>query len=230
MNHKCLNVLCAEGEAGVCGVLTKLLRPGRYVIESCADGLEAQFRATSDLFQMIILDAMLPLRNGFEVCRYLRQNAVHAPILVLGTRDLNQKIDAFAAGCDDYLAKPFDLTELQLRVEALMRRVYKYASRPLTSYELNETHIDFVRGLVVKGGEQTNLRKRECAVLRYLIERRGRVVTRDELLQAVWGYTCLLQTRIVDIHIRFLRKKIESQSRSPEFIKTVHGEGYRFEH
>lgn len=88
---------------------------------------------------------------------------------------------------------------------------------------------DYTR-LVVRGAEQTNLRKRECAVLRYLIERKGRVVTRDELLQNVWGYSSLLQTRVVDTHIRLLRKKLDSESRSSEFIKTVHGEGYRFEH
>ena len=128
------------------------------------------------------------------------------PVLILGTRDLNQKIAGFASGCDDYLAEPYEVTELQLRVEALMRRAYRYASRPLTSYELNGTHIDFVRRLVVRGAEQTNLRKRECAVLRYLIERKGRVVTRDELLQNVWGYSSLLQTRVVDTHIRLLRK------------------------
>ncbi len=142
-------------------------------------------------------------------------------VLILGTRDLNQKIAGFASGCDDYLAKPYGVAELQLRVEALMRRAYRYASRPLTSYELNGTHIDFVRRLVVRGAEQTNLRKRECAVLRYLIERKGRVVTRDELLQSVWGYSSLLQTRVVDTHIRLLRKKLESESRSSEFIKTV---------
>jgi two-component system alkaline phosphatase synthesis response regulator PhoP len=143
---------------------------------------------------------------------------------------LKEKIEAFQSGCDDYVSKPYEMAELLLRVEALVRRQSMNAPRSLTSYELNGAYIDFVKGILVKDGEQTTLRKRECAVLRYLIERKGRVVTRDELLEDVWGFTSVLQTRIVDVHIRLLRQKIESKTRKPQFIKTVHGEGYLFEH
>jgi two-component system alkaline phosphatase synthesis response regulator PhoP len=143
---------------------------------------------------------------------------------------LKEKIEAFQSGCDDYVSKPYEMAELLLRVEALVRRQSMNAPRSLTSYELNGAYIDFIKGIPVKDGEQTTLRKRECAVLRYLIERKGRVVTRDELLEDVWGFTSVLQTRIVDVHIRLLRQKIESKTRKPQFIKTVHGEGYLFEH
>jgi DNA-binding response OmpR family regulator len=140
-----------------------------YAVERCTDGLQAQACATSEIFQLIILDAMLPSRTGFEVCRHLRKNAVNTPILMLGATDLSHKIEGFKSGTDDYLSKPFEITELQIRIEALLRRVYRQRSQ-VTSYDLNGIHIDFLKSSVLRNGRTTALRKRECELLRYLIE------------------------------------------------------------
>jgi DNA-binding response OmpR family regulator len=176
------------------------------------------------------MDAMLPSRSGFAVCRHLRENAVNTPILMLGVRDLNHKIEGFRSGSDDYLTKPFEILELQLRVEALLRRAYKPARRPLKSYELNGVHIDFINSTLSREGKLTTLRKRECELLRYLLERKGHVLSRDELLEAVWEWIPIVRTRTVDVHIRWLRQKIEADPKNPEYIITVPGEGYRFAH
>jgi two-component system, OmpR family, alkaline phosphatase synthesis response regulator PhoP len=223
-----IRILLVEGEANVHGILPDMLESISYIVESCRDGLQAQDWATAETFDLIILDTMLPSRNGFEVCRHLRRNSVDTPILMLGTSELNHKIEGFKSGSDDYLSKPFEITELQLRVEALLRRACIPAWRALNSYRLNGLYIDFINSVVSKDGKTTVLRKRECELLRCLVDRRGSMLSRDELLQAIWGYTPLLQTRIVDVHISRLRQKIEPDPKNPEYIITVHGEGYRF--
>ena len=223
-------ILLADSELAHQATIPALLKSDGYAIECCTDGLQAQAWATSELFNLIILNTILPSRTGFEVCRHLRKNAVNAPILMLGTRDLSHKIEGFKSGSDDYLSKPFEITELQIRIEALLRRVYRQARQALKSYELNDTHIDFIKSSISRNGKTTALRKRECELLRYFIERKGQVFSRDELLRSVWGYSALTRTRIVDVHVACLRRKIESDPKRPEHIITVHGEGYRFSH
>jgi DNA-binding response OmpR family regulator len=156
MNHS--RILLVEGEANLHGALPGLLKDNGYIIQSCGDGLQAQDWATSEIFDLIILDAMLPSRNGFEVCRHLRKNEVNTLILMLGSRELNHKIEGFKSGSDDYLTKPFEMLELQVRVEALLRRAYKPAGRPIESYELNGVHIDFMKSTLSKDGKRTRLR------------------------------------------------------------------------
>jgi two-component system alkaline phosphatase synthesis response regulator PhoP len=141
--------------------------------------------------------------------------------------DLKYKLEGFKSGSDDYLAKPFEIPELQARIEALLRRAYKAPYRPLTRYELDGVHIDFIKSIVSKDEKTTILRKRERELLRYLMERKGRVLSRDEIIQAVWTHTPL-RTRTVDVHIAWLRQKIECDPKNPQYIITVHGEGYRF--
>jgi two-component system, OmpR family, alkaline phosphatase synthesis response regulator PhoP len=228
MDRNRTRILLAEGELSRQSALPAALASDGYAIECCTDGLQAQMWATSEIFHLIILDSMLPSRTGFEVCRHLRKNAVHAPILMLGAKDLDDKIEGFKSGSDDYLSKPFEITELQIRVEALLRRVYLQARRALKSYDLNGVHIDFVNSQIRKPGKTISLRKRECEVLRYLIEGRGRVFSRDELLEAIWGCDLTMRTRIVDAHVAWLRRKIEPDPKNPEYLITVHGEGYRF--
>ena len=225
-------ILLVEGDANHDGMLSAVLKQDGYTINSCADnscadGLQAQIRASSEVFDLIILDSMLPSRSGFEVCRHIRKNAVNTPILMLGTRELHHKIEGFKAGGDDYLPKPFEIPELQARVEALLRRVEKLPRCPIKEFESNGVRIDFDDSALLRDGKRTPLRKRECALLRYLVEKRGRVICRDELLTAVWGNTPL-RTRTVDVHILWLRQKIERDPQNPQYIITVHGEGYRF--
>ncbi|HEY2384044.1 MAG TPA: response regulator transcription factor [Terriglobia bacterium] len=223
------HILLVEDEANLRRTVSDLLKSDGYTVQSSGDGLEAQQLAMSQPFDLIILDVMLPSKNGFDVCRHLRKNGVNTPILMLTARtELNNKVLGFKAGGDDYLTKPFDTPELQARVEALLRRA-PAASRPeLKTYEFDGIHVDFTKGRVIKHGKSTDLGERECRLLRYLVERKGSVLSRDELLQEVWGYKSIPLTRTVDVHVAWLRQKIEDDPKNPQYIVTVHGQGYRF--
>lgn len=223
------HILLVEDEANLRRIVSDLLKSDGYSVQSSGDGLEAQELAMSQPFDLIILDVMLPSKNGFEVCRYLRKSGINTPILMLTARsELNNKVQGFKAGSDDYLTKPFETPELQARVEALLRRAPAASRQELKTYEFDGIHIDFAKGRVTKGGKTTDLGERECRLLRYLIERKGTVLSRDELLQEVWGYKSIPLTRTVDVHVAWLRQKIEDDPKDPQYIVTVHGQGYRF--
>jgi two-component system, OmpR family, alkaline phosphatase synthesis response regulator PhoP len=222
-------ILLVEDEANLRRTLSDLLKSDGYTVESSGDGLEAQELAMLQPFDLIILDVMLPSRNGFDVCRHLRKHGVNTPILMLTARsELNNKVQGFKSGTDDYLTKPFDTPELQARVEALLRRSSVGTPVELKSYDFDGIHVDFSKSSVTKHGRSTALGERECRLLRYLIERKGSVLSRDELLQEVWGYKSIPLTRTVDVHIAWLRQKIEDDPKNPQYIVTVHGQGYRF--
>jgi two-component system alkaline phosphatase synthesis response regulator PhoP len=209
--------------------VSDLLKSDGYNVESSGDGMEAQSMAMSHPYDLIILDVMLPSRNGFDICRHLRKNGVNTPILMLTARsELNNKVQGLKAGGDDYLTKPFETPELQARVEALLRRSAAGARPEVKSYEFDGIHVDFATARVTRNGKITELGERECRLLRYLVERRGVVLSRDELLQEVWGYKSIPLTRTVDVHIAWLRQKIEDDPKNPQYIVTVHGQGYRF--
>jgi two-component system alkaline phosphatase synthesis response regulator PhoP len=222
-------ILLVEDEGNLRRILSDLLRSDGYTVQSSGDGLEAQELAMTQPFDLIILDVMLPSRNGFDVCRHLRKSGVNTPILMLTARtELNSKVQGFKSGSDDYLTKPFETPELQARVEALLRRAPAGARPELKIYEFNGIHVDFTKGRVTKNGKATELGERECRLLRYLVERKGTVLSRDELLQEVWGYKSIPLTRTVDVHVAWLRQKIEDDPKNPQYIVTVHGQGYRF--
>jgi two-component system, OmpR family, alkaline phosphatase synthesis response regulator PhoP len=222
-------ILLVEDEANLRRILSDLLRSDGYTVQSSGDGLEAQELAMSQPFDLIILDVMLPSRNGMDICRHLRKSGLNTPILMLTARsELNSKIQGFKAGSDDYLTKPFETPELQARVEALLRRAPAGARPELKAYEFNGIHVDFTKGRITKDGKATELGERECRLLRYLVERKGTVLSRDELLQEVWGYKSIPLTRTVDVHVAWLRQKIEDDPKNPQYIVTVHGQGYRF--
>jgi two-component system alkaline phosphatase synthesis response regulator PhoP len=227
MSHA--RILLVEDETNLRRTLTDLLKSDGYTVESSGDGLEAQNLAMSQAYDLIILDVMLPSRNGFDVCRHLRKSGVNTPILMLTARsELNNKVQGLKAGGDDYLTKPFETPELQARVEALLRRANSAPRAEIKTYDFDGIHVDFTTGRVQKKGKVTELGERECRLLRYLIERRGSVLSRDELLQEVWGYKSIPLTRTVDVHIAWLRQKIEDDPKNPQYIVTVHGQGYRF--
>ena len=227
MNHA--RILLVEDEPNLRRTLTDLLRSDGYLVENSGDGVEGQELATKNPFDLIILDVMLPSRDGFEVCRRLRENGVNAPILMLTARnELNNKVQGFKAGGDDYLTKPFETPELEARIEALLRRASRGARNQLKSYDFDGIHVDFARSELTKNGKSTALGEREARLLRYLIERKGAILSRDELLQEVWGYKSIPLTRTVDVHIAWLRQKIEDDPKNPRHIVTVHGQGYRF--
>ena len=222
-------ILLVEDEPNLRRTLTDLLRSDGYLVENSGDGVEGQELASKNPFDLIILDVMLPSRDGFEVCRRLRENGVNTPVLMLTARnELNNKIQGFKAGGDDYLTKPFETPELEARIEALLRRASRGARNQLKSYDFDGIHVDFARSELTKNGKSTALGEREARLLRYLIERKGTILSRDELLQEVWGYKSIPLTRTVDVHIAWLRQKIEDDPKNPRHIVTVHGQGYRF--
>ena len=222
-------ILLVEDEPNLRRTLTDLLRSDGYLVENSGDGVEGQELATKNPFDLIILDVMLPSRDGFEVCRRLRENGVNTPVLMLTARnELNNKVQGFKAGSDDYLTKPFETPELEARIEALLRRASRGARNQLKSYDFDGIHVDFARSELTKNGKSTALGEREARLLRYLIERKGTILSRDELLQEVWGYKSIPLTRTVDVHIAWLRQKIEDDPKNPRHIVTVHGQGYCF--
>jgi two-component system, OmpR family, alkaline phosphatase synthesis response regulator PhoP len=222
-------ILLVEDETNLRRTLTDLLKSDGYAVESSGDGLEAQNLALFQAYDLIILDVMLPSRNGFDICRHLRKNGINTPILMLTARgELNNKVQGLKSGADDYLTKPFETPELQARVEALLRRAAAGPRAEIKSYDFDGIHVDFTTARVMKSGKAITLGERECRLLRYLVERKGMVLSRDELLQEVWGYKSVPLTRTVDVHIAWLRQKIEDDPKNPQYIVTVHGQGYRF--
>src|SRR5437867_11766184 len=161
MNHA--RILLVEDEPNLRRTLTDLLKSDGYVVESSGDGIEGQELATKNPFDLIILDVMLPSRNGFEVCRHLREQGINTPVLMLTARsELNNKVQGFKSGADDYLTKPFEVPELQARIEALLRRASVSARPQLEVYDFGQIHVDFLRSRLSKNGETTVLGEREC--------------------------------------------------------------------
>jgi len=173
---------------------------------------------------------MLPDRSGFEVCRDLRQKGVQTPVLMLTARgQVEDRVLGLRLGADDYLVKPFAMSELLARVEARLRRE-KSAPPPGggESYRFGEVEVDFRKAEVTKAGQPVALSAKEFQLLRYLIRQRGATLSRDELLNEVWGYDAMPTTRTVDVHVAWLRRKLEPVPRKPQFILTMHGLGYKF--
>ena len=224
-------LLLVEDEPGLVMTLTDRLELEGYEVESATDANSALQVASTKTYDAILLDVMLPGGTGFDVCRTLRQKGIQTPILMLTARgQVIDRVVGLKLGADDYLVKPFDMSELLARVEALLRRSANTAaaSTASESHRFGDVTIDFRRAEVTKGGVPVELSAREFKLLRYFIEHRGAALSRDELLNEVWGYNAMPSTRTVDVHIAWLRQKIEDNPRHPQLILTVHGLGYKF--
>jgi len=222
-------ILLIEDEPGLVLTLTDRLEREGYAVESATDGDTGLARASSGAFDLIILDLMLPRRSGLDVCRQLRQSGVETPILMLTARSqVVDKVVGLQLGGDDYLTKPFDMMELLARVEALLRRAARGPAAAGAVHSFGPVRVDFRSAEVTRDGQPVVLSAREFQLLRYLIENRGRVVSREELLKDVWGYHALPSTRTVDVHMAWLRQKLEANPKHPEFILTLRGLGYKF--
>jgi len=200
-----------------------------YGIETASDGETGFRRASGGGFDLIILDLMLPKKGGLDICRDLRQQGLTTPILMLTAR--NQTVDkvlGLKIGADDYLTKPFEMPELLARIEALLRRASKAAEGAPAVYQFGTIRVDFRRTEVLRDGKAVPLSAKEFQLLRYFIENRETTLSREQLLQEVWGYTSTTQTRTVDVHIAWLRQKLESDPKRPRWIVTAHKLGYRF--
>ena len=220
-------VLLIEDEEGLVLTLGDRLRAEGYAVDAELDGDRGLVAALKRQHDLIILDVMLPSLGGFDVCRELRRREVPALILMLTARDqLIDKLLGLKLGADDYLTKPFEPEELVARCEALLRRRDRADARA-RRHDLDGVIVDLRRSEVRRDGEVIPLLGKERALLGFLLERRGEVVRRDELLDRVWGYAADVSSRTVDVHIAALRKKIERTPNRPRVLQTVHGEGYR---
>lgn len=220
-------ILLIEDEAGLVMTLTDRLQGQGYSVASCGDGESGLKRAMAGGWDLIVLDLMLPGRNGLDVCRKLRQSGVETPILMLTARgEVVDKVVGLQLGADDYVTKPFDMMELLARIEALLRRAPKTVETAV--YRFGGVQVNFKSAEVMRDGQPVPLSAREFQLLRYLIEHRGSLVSRDELLTEVWGYEALPSTRTVDVHMAWLRQKLEANPKHPEYILTLRGLGYKF--
>jgi DNA-binding response OmpR family regulator len=199
-----------------------------YEVVVVDDGVKAVRCAREEPFDLIVLDVMLPGKDGFEVCRDLRHGGLRTPILMLTARTQeSEKVLGLELGADDYVTKPFGSRELRARVRALLRRTSEPA-RP-KSYRFGDVEVDFDRGEVRREHVVLELTPIEFKLLQAFIDARGRILTRDQLLDAVWGSDTFASGRIVDNHIGNLRRKIERDAADPKYLRNVRGLGYRFD-
>jgi two-component system, OmpR family, alkaline phosphatase synthesis response regulator PhoP len=227
-------VLLVEDEPGLQLTLSDRLVAEGYEVETAGDGDLGLARALTGVFDLVVLDVMLPKRDGFDVCRTLRQRGIATPILMLTARgQVVDKVVGLKLGADDYLVKPFEALELLARIEALLRRAASAAAPPsgtpgATRFEFENVTVDTRKAEVARGGVPIELSAKEFQLLRYFLEHRGATISRDELLQEVWGYEHTPSTRTVDVHVAWLRQKLEATPKAPQLIVTVHGLGYKF--
>ncbi len=224
-----MKILLVEDEEGLILTLTDRLQSEGFDVKSAADGELGLAAALAESFDLIVLDVMLPKKNGLDVCRDLRRKNITTPILMLTAKgETIDKVLGLKLGADDYLTKPFEMMELFARIEALLRRSPNTNQSSIEKFRFGTVSVDFRRATVEKENESVELSALEFKLLQYLIEHRGEVLKRDELLDEVWGYDAMPLTRTVDVHIAWLRQKLEENPRCPQFIQTVHGFGYKF--
>ena len=221
-------LLLVEDEPGLVLTLTDRLTREGYSVETSGDGERALERAAAEPFDLVLLDVMLPRLNGFDLLRELRRRGIETPVIMLTARgQVVDKVVGLKLGADDYVTKPFEMAELLARIEAKLRRA-PAAPRPAEGYRFGDIAMDFRRAEVTRDRQPLELSAREFQLLRYFIEHRGATLTREELLNEVWGYNSMPSTRTVDVHVAWLRQKIEPNPRHPQYILTVHGLGYKF--
>lgn len=221
-------ILLVEDEPGLVLTLSDRLAREGYLVESSTDGENGLERAAGEAFDLVILDVMLPRLNGFDVLKELRRRNVETPVIMLTARgQVVDRVVGLKLGADDYVTKPFEMVELLARIEAKLRRA-PVAPHPSEGYQFGGVRVDFRRAEVTKDGQPLEVSAREFQLLKYFIEHRGATLTREELLNEVWGYNAMPSTRTVDVHVAWLRQKIEPTPRHPQFVITVHGMGYKF--
>jgi len=222
-------ILVVEDDAGIQMILRDALTSQGYQVTTADDGMKGLELARELKPALIILDVMLPLMDGFEVCRKIRKEGIVSPILMLTVKDEElDKVLGLELGADDYVTKPFSLKELTARIKALLRRVEDYQEET-SVFRFGDVELDFQKYESRKAGQDLGLSPLELKILKLMITRKGKVITRDEFLDAIWGVDNLtVSHRTVDSHIAHIRKKVEENPSDPKHILSVHSIGYKF--
>lgn len=223
-------ILLVEDEQSLCETIKLNLELEGYAVQTAKDGKSALKSFKSERFNLIILDVMLPEMDGFTVCEAIRLENNEIPILFLTAKNSSaDRINGLKIGGDDYLTKPFNLEELLLRVQNLLRRSLKNSDGVgLTEYTIDDNKINFAQLEILKGKETIRLTRKEALLLKLLIERKNEVVSREHILETVWGYDIYPSTRTIDNFIVSFRKYFEKDPSNPVYFQSVRGVGYRF--
>jgi two-component system alkaline phosphatase synthesis response regulator PhoP len=224
-----MRILLVEDEPGLVLTLSDLLAGAGYSVETAMDGIAALEKASKEQFDLFILDVMLPGKDGFRVCQELHERGLQGAVLMLTARtQLADRVAGLKGGADDYMVKPFEPPELLARIEALMRRVNKQRQVSVSRFHFGDVEVDFETADVKKQGKPILLAGKELDLLRYLVNHRGMVVARNDLLEEVWQYQPGVSSRTIDVHVAWLRQKLEDRPQRPRHIHTIRGVGYRF--
>ncbi len=222
------NILVIEDELPIRNGLKELLTAEQYSVETCATGEGGLHAVKTTVYDLILLDVMLPDMTGFDICRTLRSRGITSKILMLTARGEEiDKVLGLELGADDYMTKPFGNKELIARIRALLRRQEKI-SQTLEKVTFDGMRFDFIRQTAERGTKRMKMSAKEFKLLHYLLQHEGVVVSRAQLLDDIWGYTSTPTTRTVDNYILSLRKKIEKDHTKPKHLITVHTSGYKF--
>ena len=220
-------ILIVEDDRDIAYGLEEDLARHGHKVETAGDGEQAVRRAREEAWDLIILDLMLPRKDGFEVCRELRQAGLRTPIIMLTAKTHEaERVLGLELGADDYMTKPFSPRELRARIQAVLRRT---TGQSLGVYRFGDSEVDFDRGEVRRGGVPINVSALEFRLLEAFVRHRGRVLSREQLIDAAWGPETVVTDRVVDTHILNLRKKLEPVPAKPRYFRGVRGLGYRFE-
>jgi DNA-binding response OmpR family regulator len=221
-------ILIVEDEPGLAFTLENDLQTEGYEVMVVSDGVEAVRRARAESFDLILLDVMLPNKDGFEVCRELRRGGLRTPIIMLTAKTQEaEKVLGLDVGADDYVTKPFSPRELRARIRAMLRR--GVADAGCEVHRFGRCELDMARFELRREGRHLDATPTELKLLAALIRSRGRVLTRDRLLEEVWGSGVYVTDRVVDNHIVALRKKLEDDPATPRYLISIRGVGYRFD-
>jgi DNA-binding response OmpR family regulator len=225
-------VLIVEDEAAILKGLKDNLEGEGYAVQTASDGKIGLEKAVKEDVDLVLLDVMLPEMNGFDVCKKIKSKKLTLPIIMLTAKAKEaDKIMGLELGADDYITKPFSVNELLARINAVLRRVtlHKEAKeKRIESHEFGDIKLDFVKLEAYKSKKKIKLSKREFDILAYMIKRKGEIVSRNDLLDVVWGYEVFPTTRTVDNFIARIRKQIETKPSKPKYIESVRSAGYRF--
>lgn len=221
-------ILVVEDDESIRYLLRQNLEFEGYEVLEADNGETGLQKTLDENPDLLLLDLMLPQMSGMELCKRLRAQGRDTPIIMLTARGQQMdKILGLKAGADDYICKPFDILELAARIEALLRRATPRQAGPSTA-QIGHAEFDYEASLIRKEGEELPLKKVERMLLQYFVENHGKVLSREQIMQDVWGHDELLSNRTIDTHVTYLRKKIEKDPSNPEHILTIHRVGYRF--